>query len=233
MLIWLKTWRGVHVETLLASIGALAGFSAQIDVWRRIQARDIPKIVNAASLSPEALTQQLRSAGLFVEVRTKSGERLYFGDMINGYLVPLGMVDIDLWAIVAGAARSAGVPQSDLPDYRAMFKQVATTVGSAEFGVPTVAKEHQPQLKPREALNLLWPRVRFIFNRTDGPGPAKGRSVPPPHRAFGVAFVAHQLLLMSKDTLNPRIGLRLVMESAIAMSKIDPKTVPQDAPAKK
>jgi hypothetical protein len=43
-------------------------------------------------------------------------------------------------------------------------------------------------------------------------------------------MVAQQFVTMTKDTLDPRIGLALLMESAIAMSKVDPKTVSDQKP---
>jgi hypothetical protein len=46
-----------------------------------------------------------------------------------------------------------------------------------------------------------------------------------------VDLVARQFVLMTKDALDPRIGVALLMESAITMSKVDPKTVPQTVPA--
>ncbi len=42
------------------------------------------------------------------------------------------------------------------------------------------------------------------------------------------AILARQFIIMTKDTLDPRISFSLIMESAIAMSKIDPKAVPQE-----
>ncbi len=47
-----------------------------------------------------------------------------------------------------------------------------------------------------------------------------------------IDLVARQFILMSKDALDPRLGLALLMESAITMSKVDPKTVPQTVPDK-
>jgi hypothetical protein len=47
-----------------------------------------------------------------------------------------------------------------------------------------------------------------------------------------IDLVARQCVLMSKSALDPKIGVALLMESAIAMSKVDPKTVPQVMPAK-
>lgn len=231
LLMWLKTERGIHAETLLCSIGALSGFAAQNAVWAQLAKRDIP-MPNAATATPEALRTYLREKGLLVIATTTAGETLYFGDLINGYLVPqaVSKYPLTLWGVTAAAAMQAGVKQSDLPDFHAMFRQVTASVGKPEFGVPTAAKEHQPQLAPRKLLDLLWPRAKFIFTRTDGPGPAKGRSVPPDYWPVITAVVANQLLSMTKDTLDPRIGLSLLMESAIAMSKVDPKTVPQTAP---
>jgi hypothetical protein len=91
-------------------------------------------------------------------------------------------------------------------------------------------------LSPRQALDLFWPRAKFIFSRTDGQGgveTAKGRSVPPEYWPMGTALIAQQFVTMAKDTLDPRIGVALLMESAIVMSKVDPKTVPQTVPEQK
>ena len=43
MLKWLTSERGVHAETLLVSIGAIAGFAAQCAVQERIKKRDVRK----------------------------------------------------------------------------------------------------------------------------------------------------------------------------------------------
>jgi hypothetical protein len=60
-----------------------------------------------------------------------------------------------------------------------------------------------------------------------------GRSVPPEYWPLISALVAQQFIRMTKDTLDPRIALALLMESAIAMSRVDPQTVPQTEPAAK
>ena len=228
---WLKTERGIHVETLLASIGALAGFAAQTSAFARIAKRDIPLLTGAdAALSPAALSEHLRKHNLLVVANTKSGETFYFGDLINGYLVPQTTNDYSLWNFTAAAAIEAGVKPAELPDCNAMFRHAAQTVGSPEYGVPQVAEEHQPQLTPRQALDMFWPRAKFILTRTDGPGPARDRSVPPEYWSLVTDLVARQLFLMAKAALDPRIGLALLMECAITMSKVDPKTVPQTVP---
>jgi hypothetical protein len=230
MLAWLKSERGVHVETLLTSIGALAGFAGQTAAFRRVETRDFPGV--DPKMASAALAEHLRNANLMVVANTKSGESFYFGDLINGYIVPQATNDYSLWNFVAAAAIEAGLDPAGLPDCREMFQFTAQSVGSAEFGVPRVAKGHQPQLAPRAALNLFWPRARFILTREDGPGPAKGRHVPPQYWPLVIDLVARQFVLMSKSALDLKIGVTLLMESAIAMSKVDPKTVPQVMPAK-
>jgi hypothetical protein len=44
------------------------------------------------------------------------------------------------------------------------------------------------------------------------------------------ALVAAQFLKMAKNTIDPKLAVALIMESAIIASKIDPKTVPQSLP---
>ena len=229
MLAWLKTERGVHVETLLASIGALAGFAGQTAAFRRVETRDFPGA--DPKMSTAAMAEHLRSANLMVVANTKSGESFYFGDLINGYVVPQPTNEYSLWNFVAAAAIEGGLNPAELPDCREMFQFIAQATGSAEFGVPRVAKGHQPQLMPRAALNLFWPRARFILTREDGPGPAQGRHVPPHYWPLVIDLVARQFVLMSKSALDLKIAVALMMESAIAMSKVDPKTVPQVMPA--
>lgn len=124
----------------------------------------------------------------------------------------------------------AGVPSSELPDYREMFRYIAGTVGGPDFGIPRSPGSHQPGLLPRKGLEIFWPRAKFIFSRTDGSGPAKGRSVPPEYWPIAIAIVAQQFIGLAKTELDPRLAVRLVMESGIAMSKVDPKTVPQNLP---
>jgi hypothetical protein len=233
LMMWLKTERGIHAETLLASVGALAGFAAQNAALARVATRNIPLPPDTDTMPQEALSQYLRSSGLMMIATAKSGENFYFGDLINGYLVHQATSDAPLWGFVAAAAIGAGVRPAELPDYHAMFRHAAATIGTPEFGVMQVAREHQPQLSPRQALDTFWPRAKFILTRTDGPGPARDRSVRPEHWPLVIALVASQFVTLTKDTLDPGIGLALLMEAAIAMSKVDPKTVPQSVPDKK
>ena len=232
LLMWLKTERGVHAETLLVSIGSIAGFAALTASLPRVESRDIPLPAGAdKSISGEALGNHLRESGLILMATAKSGEKYYFGDLINGYLVQqVTTVDIPLWNLIAGVAIQGGVKPAELPDYKEMFGHTARAIGTPEFGSGKAIKQHPPQLGARQALDLFWPRAKFIMTRTDGPGPAQGRSVPVKYWPFVTAMVAQQFVSQAKDVVDPRVGVALVMEAAIAMSKVDPAAVPQTLP---
>jgi hypothetical protein len=216
LLAWLKGDQGIHVETLMVVVGALAGFTAQNAAFRSIGPPGTPAPKGALMMA---------EAG---------GERYFFGDRINGYLVRQpGENRYPLWGYIAAAALQAGMPESEMPDVPEMFGHIAGTVGTPAFGIPRAPAEHPSQITPRKALEVFWPAVKALLSNTDGPGPTKGTSVAQEHWPLVVALVARQFIVIAKDTLNPRISLCLIMESAIAMSKIDPKTVPQTVPEKR
>ncbi len=210
MLMWLKDQRGIHAETLLLVIGALAGFAGQCAAWDKLAKR-----------------QSLDSGVAISTIGLKSGEKLYFGDLINGFLVPQGVTEYPLSGFVHAAARSVGVGDNELPDYREMFEYIASNIEKQpDFGVPRTPDNHRPMLRPRQALDIFWPRARFIMTRTDNQM-ALGKNVPTELWPVVTGVVTNQFLTMTKDALDPRIGVRIVMETAIAMSKVDPKKVPQ------
>lgn len=225
----LTTERGVHAETLLVSIGAIAGFAVQCAVEERIKTRDIP---GATKDMPRAdLGKLMYDKGLAVVVTAKSGEKYQFGDLYNGYLVKQATtVNYHLFGMLAGTAVQMGTKYEELPDAIAMFSHASKTVGTPEYGILHPPKPLSPHYTPHEALKEFWPHVKFIFERTDGQRivePAKGRNVKPEYWPLISALVAQQLLQWTKGTIDPRVGVALIMESAIVMSKIDPATVPQ------
>ena len=232
MMQWLTTERGIHVETLLVSIGAIAGFAAQAAALERMNKRDVPLPAGFdKTMSREDFHIYLREAGLILIAQTKdTKEQFYFGDLINGYLAQQNTtIGHSLFAILSAAAIEAGVRPTELPDVTALFAHVASTVGKPGFGILHPPKPLAPHTTPRAALNEFWPRAKFIFARTDGQGIAalSGRNVRQEYWPLITALVARQFLLLAKDTIAPRVALALMMEAAIVTSKIDPKTVPQ------
>jgi hypothetical protein len=211
------------VKGVSTPIGAIAGFAAQ----------------NAAraSLEPPG-TPIPRDAFVTVEA---GGERYYFGDRINGHLIrQSGQSKFPLWGYIAAAALQAGMAQKDMPDTDDMFRHIARSIGTPEFGIPRAPKEHPQYLTPRKALEAFWPGAKELLSNANGMlvrsksgRPLSGLDdlvslgVAVEHWPLVTALVARQYILMAKDTLAPRIALSLMMESAIAMSKVDPKTIPE------
>jgi hypothetical protein len=223
LLIWLTGERGVHAETLMVSVGALAGFAAQNAAFRSIGPPGTP-IPNGSIVMVEA-----------------GGEHYYFGDHINGYLVrQSGEYAYPLWGFIAAAALEAGMPEKDMPDVREMFAHIAKTIGTPDFGVLRAPKEHPTHLTPRKALEAFWPGTKELLSNASGvlvkglsgleSSPEGRTSVPELHWPLVMALVARGFILKAKDTLDPRLACSLIMESAIMMSKVDPKTVPQTRP---
>jgi hypothetical protein len=234
---WLTTERGVHAETLLVATGAIAGFAALSAARERVRTRDVPVPAGFDKAMPDDdFYTYLRESSLLLVAATKDGTHYYFGDLLNGYLVQQSTtVNHSLFAILSAAAIEAGLKPADLPDMKAIFHRVSSAVAKGgDYGVLDLPQGLSPHVTPREALDKFWPRVKFIFERTDGQGvvePAIGRNVKPEYWPFATALVARQILLMTKDAVRPRDALAVMMESAIWMSKVDPKTVPQELPS--
>ena len=213
----LKTERGIQAETLLVAAGALTGYAAIHAVFEAYLKRGRAQVGDAEAASTG---------------KAKDGQTYYLGDLINSFLAAsAGPVSrpFFVWGYLAGVAINAGVPAAELPDLNEMFKHSASTVGTPEFGIPRAPANLKPMLTPRQAVDRLWPAVRIGLARIEAPG---GRGIDVEHWPIICAITAQQLVTQTKGVIDPKVALRLVMESAIAMSKIDPRSVPQQqAPA--
>ena len=191
--------QGAHVETVLAALGALAGFSVQMAIREEfVRLGKIPL------------------AKAFAVVTTPDGGTYYFGDLLNEGIVTSKPGQLSVWGLVAGAAQHLGAPE--LPDLPEIFAHVAHTVGTASFGVPRLSPEHQPQQLPLELLDRLWNPVRnTLAMKVASPG----------QWPLVLAVAAQQSILKFKGLLEPGLAARIVMEAAIPMSRVDPGRVHQ------
>jgi len=132
----LRNEKGVHVETLLAVLGALAGYACQ------------------ARLRAEAFKNGKPESSVFQIVTTADGKTYYFGEPLNQLLVG---PQYSVWALAGGGAAHLGV--TTFPDPHELFKHVASTVGNAGFGIPRLPAGHGIAVKPLDALKSLWPAL--------------------------------------------------------------------------
>jgi hypothetical protein len=188
----------VHPETLLTEIGALAGFAVQISIRK--------SVIERKQLDPDTI---------LVAVATKNGEVYYFSDLLNWVLFEnMELPPYSVWAYV-----SAAVPPESrllLPDMSEIVSHAARSIGTRQFGVPRLAREHMPHKLPRSALEEHW---RFMQAEFD----ASGRD--PSGWPCDVAAAAQWQMVTGRDAIDLPLAARIVMEAAIPMSKVDPRTI--------
>jgi hypothetical protein len=132
----MRSERGVHIESLLCALGALAGYSCQ------------------AGLRAKAVQDGLPETAPLITVKTQAGRQFFFGDPLNHALVES---QYSVWSLAAAAAQHNGSAQ--LPDIKEIFQHVAATVGQDAFGIPRLPADHQASDSPINYLKALWPAL--------------------------------------------------------------------------
>lgn len=130
----MKNERGVHVESLLCALGALAGYSCQ------------------ANLRAQALLKGLPETAALMTVGGANGKSYFFGDPLNQALAES---QYSVWALAAGAAQHNGC--QSLPDINSIFTHVTETVGTDAFGLPRLPEGRVTSDIPINYLKTLWP----------------------------------------------------------------------------
>jgi hypothetical protein len=205
MMAWRMRSRQAQHEAVLCALGALAGYAAQQAIREAL--------VKTGKLSLDQA---------FVVIETRSGEVYFFGDLLNAIIVAKDGADAaknsghaSIWKIVSTAGYEAGA--LNLPDVTDMIKHCAATVGGEDFGIPRVPNAHMPEILPRDAVSRFWPATR-----------RKLADAEPMSWPLHLAMAARTLIVDLKDAVRPDIAVRIVMESAVPMSKIDPVTLPKE-----
>jgi hypothetical protein len=186
----------VHPETLLTELGALAGFAVQMSIRK--------SVIERQKLDPDTI---------LVEVATKNDEVYYFSDLLNWMLFEnVEHPPFSVWAYVRAA-----VPVTHhllLPDISEIVSNAARSIGTNRFGVPRLPREHMPNKLPRAALEEHWRAIRAELESRDPSG-----------WPYDIAAAAQWQMLTGRDTIEAPLAARIVMEAAIPMSKVDPRTI--------
>jgi hypothetical protein len=133
----LKDERGVHIESLLAALGSLAGYACQVSVRMLL--------IDGHGMPEEKA---------FVIVETQDGSRYFFGDPLNKLLAEDAY---SVWSLAASQAQHLGC--ATLPDIVEIFSHVASTLGGPDFGVPRVPENHRPRFMPVDYVKIVWPAM--------------------------------------------------------------------------
>lgn len=135
----LKNEKGVHVESLLCALGAVAGYSCQASIRAQAEALEKPE------------------TSVFMIATAKDGRKYYFGDLLNG---PLAEDKLSIWSLAAASAQENGRKIS--LDVAEIFKHSAESVGREDFGVPRVPESHRAGDIPVNYVKAVWPVVMPI-----------------------------------------------------------------------
>lgn len=158
-----------------------------------------------AAIRARNVAQGLPETTNLVAVDTRDGKRYFFGDTLNQSLAE---AQYSVWSLAAEQAQKAGVGQ--LPDVGEIFRHAAATVGSDAFGRLRVPPEHLPRDLPINYVRQLWPLML----------PRIRKFCPEPeHWPVLLGFSIQEVIEQGKQVLNPFLAVRLVMESAIPISK--------------
>jgi hypothetical protein len=195
-----STGETMHAADCLNGAGAVLGFLVQMQARARLKAGDYADIKDA-----------------LVEVTTKDGEKLYFGQAVNDCLIG-ELSGLGLWNYAAGAVGEA----ASAFDLNGLFSYVAGTAGEKWFGQPRIPDGFTLTELPIDAVRrhakILHDRILF-----HAPDPKDLT------RIYGTA--AHQLIRGAAgefpwrpEPMVPKLdGLTIFMEAAAPMSKIDPR----------
>ena len=205
----------IHAETLVAACGAIAGFAAQRTTL--IQMHEHNDQVGLDKL---------------IVVESSSGQKYIFGDAINAalFLNSTNMPNLNLWSIARGGAIAAGLDPAHLPPLEEMFKYVSEVLGSENEGFPSQS-ENQPALPARELLlparellKRVWPMALKCFNgELSGSVRKQGVTIVSMRwRPVIAAIAANKIIRDVQSVLPPARALKILMETAIYTSKLDP-----------
>jgi hypothetical protein len=193
----LRDSSGVHVETALTTLGALAGFSAQMAIRETL--------INTGKIPEDKA---------FTIVKTNSGEIYYFGDLLNEILFSNKPGIVSISGMIGGAVQQSG--GTSLPDIRDIARHVAGTVGSSAFGIPRLPPLHMPRIPPIALLDRFWnPMRNFLVVNVHSPA----------QWPLVIALAAQKVIDMAKDTLDPALAARIVMEAIIPLASADPAKI--------
>jgi hypothetical protein len=146
----------------------------------------------------------------FVYAITKSRETFFFGEAINLFLVSMMPDRVSFLSLATAASANA----SELFDLGELAGHVSRTLGTEGFGRPRAGSSvHVPEL-PRRALTRTWGQAAHIL-----------RDSRPAEWPALLGAAAYNIVRANRQWLPPPAALRVLLEAALPMSKLNPATV--------
>ena len=138
-------------------------------------------------------------------INTGDGSRFFDGEPLN---YGLFQSSHSIWELALVGVRL----DEDIPDLDDVLQHAIQSMGTAKFGVPRLKPGQGLPYLPIEYVKMMWPSI-FSMMRLLCPTPQEWPV------AFG--FAIQKVLDEYKEQLALGVALRIVMESAIPMSRIN------------
>lgn len=196
----------LRAPNAVSALGALAGIFAQVQARALLMTGVIPQ-----------------TDSTLLEVKTKDGQRFFFGDAINACVMEGNDDYLSFWNLAASAAKDPQVAQKI--DVLEMARRTAKAAGGPLYGEPRVDAAIRPSERPIDAVRRHGPILKqhFLDIELD---PAKLMLVFGATAQHFAAFAAGEFEDTRVDVPMKRLDIvRLYMEAAVPMSKLDTSTV--------
>jgi hypothetical protein len=148
----------------------------------------------------------------FVYAITKSRETFFFGEAINLFLSSMMPDRVSFLSLAATGVSNV----SELLDIGELATHVSRTLGTEAFGRPRVPPAVKVPELPRGALTRTWSKAAHIL-----------RDNRPAEWPALLGAAAYNIVRANRKQLEPPLALRVLLEAAVPMSKVNPASVEQ------
>jgi hypothetical protein len=198
----LRNDRGVHFETALCIVAALAGYACQAGV-REAMRRRLGRQAGFTGTLTE--TEREVDAALFTRVDDKDGQSYFFGDRIDE---PLDKAQHSVFALIVAGARKAGC--EDPPRRQEVFAHCMYAFRNGRLGRPRDFADRLVD-KPIAHLRAAWPKFTSMANEY----------CPPEEWPILFGMAVQGTLAQCPAAIDPFTATRFAMDIAVAMSRVD------------
>ena len=200
LLEWLKAELAAEPEMNHVTVLTIVGALAGYAAQRAIW----EGVVQTGGLSP---------TDVFEVRESEAGEKFYFSAETDKLMGSLDPRYLSIWKIINATSKST---TGEHPDVTELLAHCAATVGTPEFGIPRLPDGRQPNMLPRDAVNRLWAKARQHLAKTE-----------PTLWPMNIAVAARSLIVSAQRAVPMPVAVKIVMEAAVPMSRLDPATVPR------
>jgi len=142
----------------------------------------------------------------FHVIKGADGRTYLSGDAMNE---PLAEHKMSVWNLAAGAAQLHGTQA--LPNLDEIFEYNASVLGTQKFGLPRLPRDQPVSGMPIEFAKRMWPTAQASVLRN---------TANPKLWPIAAALAVQEAIAVTKEIISPEISVRIVMESAIPVSRI-------------